>query len=107
MGDDSGVPVSPAGDRARAVTWRRERGSMPSKNDSLQRLRDELRRRRMERGLSITDVAQEAGVGPSRIERIESGELESPRLLHIARLARFYGMDGNTVFALLDIDDRD
>lgn len=78
---------------------------MAKQADPFKRLRDELRRQRRELGVSVVDVARASHVGASKIRGIEQGELESPRLIHVARLAAYYGMDGGAVFDLVDLQE--
>ncbi|MGH9172922.1 MAG: helix-turn-helix domain-containing protein, partial [Vicinamibacterales bacterium] len=73
--------------------------------DPFGRLRTELRQQRKARNLKIVDVAQATGVPASRIRRIEEDDGNSPRLVHIIRLATYYGIDPAQIFSLVDISN--
>jgi transcriptional regulator with XRE-family HTH domain len=54
---------------------------------------DELRDRRLELGLSQRVVAQAAGIDRSRLTRIEAANVETLRVVELARIASVLGLD--------------
>ena len=48
---------------------------------------------RKKRGLSLRAVAQAAGMNPSLLSRIESGEVPNPGIATVDRLCRVLGVD--------------
>ena len=68
--------------------------------DPLRRLRSELRRQRLQNGLTLEDVSKRLNSTPSQVSRIERGDIEKPSLTDIVAMARIYGMSGDEVFEL-------
>jgi transcriptional regulator with XRE-family HTH domain len=60
---------------------------------SLRRLGEEIRRARVERGLSLRDVAASAGISDSEASRVERGSAPRVPFLVIARLCGAVGLD--------------
>ncbi len=50
-------------------------------------LKDKLREERRKAGLTQGELAKEAGVGVNTIARIESGDIEEPRVSSLRKLA--------------------
>lgn len=73
--------------------------------DPFARLRSTFVERRSALGLSVADVADATKIGASKIRKLERDASISPRLVHVARLARFYRLTGDEVFALLDLPE--
>ena len=71
--------------------------------DPFARLRTALRERRRALDLTTVDVADATKLGVSKIRKLEDDPGTSPRLVHVARLAAYYGLSGDEVFALLDM----
>lgn len=66
----------------------------------LQQLGDALRARREASGLSLRQAAERASLVPSTLSRLETGQIEGPRLEHLQALARTYGADVEDFYAL-------
>src|ERR671916_695945 len=60
-------------------------------------LGDELKRLRNERFLSQRDLAQKAGVSPTTIMHLETGESTDPRLSTVRKVAEALGVDPNSL----------
>ncbi len=60
-------------------------------------LGQEMKRLRNERFLSQRDLAQRAGVSPTTIMHLETGESADPRLSTVRKVAEALGVDPNTL----------
>ncbi len=60
-------------------------------------LGEEMKRLRNERFLSQRDLAQRAGVSPTTIMHLETGESADPRLSTVRKVAEALGVDPNTL----------
>ena len=60
-------------------------------------LGEELKRLRTERFLSQRDLAQKAGVSPTTIMHLETGESTDPRLSTVRKVAEALGVDPNSL----------
>jgi DNA-binding XRE family transcriptional regulator len=60
-------------------------------------LGEELKRLRNERFLSQRDLAQKAGVSPTTIMHLETGESTDPRLSTVRKVAEALGVDPNSL----------
>lgn len=59
-----------------------------------------LRQARRRSGLTVRQVADDAGMTPATVSRLETGHIESPRPDHLARLARTLGLELEDLYAL-------
>jgi predicted transcriptional regulator len=60
-------------------------------------LGEEMKRLRNERFLSQRDLAREAGVSPTTIMHLETGESVDPRLSTVRKVAEALGVDPNSL----------
>ena len=70
---------------------------MPSSN--LQQLSDILRRRRLGAGMTVRDLAERAGLVPSTVSRLETGQIAEPRPTHLQKLAQALSIDVEELYA--------
>jgi transcriptional regulator with XRE-family HTH domain len=70
-------------------------------------LKDLLRERRAELGLTQEQAAKGVGVSTEEYSRWERGTVKTPRVPHRAGIAKFLEIDPGTVNALLDGSDVD
>ncbi|WP_083932030.1 helix-turn-helix domain-containing protein [Nocardiopsis salina] len=67
------------------------------------RLSSELRRRRMQAGLTLSDVAEELEWSPAKLGHIETGIRKWPSVMEISALLRLYGVTGGQREAVLTL----
>ncbi|MDS1272643.1 helix-turn-helix transcriptional regulator [Lipingzhangella sp. LS1_29] len=65
------------------------------------RLSSELRRRRMQAGLTLSDVADELDWSPAKLGHIETGIRKWPSVVEVAALLQLYGVTGGQREAIL------
>jgi transcriptional regulator with XRE-family HTH domain len=63
-------------------------------------LGDRLRDLRQERGLTLAEVAENVELAPSYLHYLEAGERKKPHPDYLNRLARFYGVLVEDLYAL-------
>lgn len=67
------------------------------------RLSAELRRRRVQAGLTLSDVAEELEWSPAKLGHIETGIRKWPSVMEISALLRLYGVTGGQREAVLTL----
>lgn len=67
------------------------------------RLSAELRRRRVQAGLTLSDVADELEWSPAKLGHIETGIRKWPSVMEISALLRLYGVTGGQREAILTL----
>ncbi|MDT0331033.1 helix-turn-helix domain-containing protein [Nocardiopsis lambiniae] len=67
------------------------------------RLSAELRRRRVQAGLTLSDVAEELEWSPAKLGHIETGIRKWPSVMEISALLRLYGVTGGQREAILTL----
>lgn len=67
------------------------------------RLSAELRRRRMQAGMTLSDVAEELEWSPAKLGHIETGIRKWPSVMEISALLRLYGVSGGQREAVLTL----
>ncbi|WP_116247919.1 helix-turn-helix transcriptional regulator [Nocardiopsis sp. FIRDI 009] len=67
------------------------------------RLSAELRRRRVEAGMTLSDVAEELEWSPAKLGHIETGIRKWPSVMEISALLRLYGVTGGQREAILTL----
>ncbi|MBB6122014.1 helix-turn-helix domain-containing protein [Nocardiopsis algeriensis] len=67
------------------------------------RLSAELRRHRMQAGMTLSDVAQELEWSPAKLGHIETGIRKWPSVMEISALLRLYGVTGGRREAILTL----
>lgn len=65
------------------------------------RLSSELRRRRVQAGLTLSDVADELDWSPAKLGHIETGIRKWPSVMEVAALLQLYGVTGGQREAIL------
>ncbi|NYH52652.1 MULTISPECIES: helix-turn-helix domain-containing protein [Nocardiopsis] len=67
------------------------------------RLSAELRRRRVQAGMTLSDVAEELEWSPAKLGHIETGIRKWPSVMEISALLRLYGVTGGQREAILTL----
>lgn len=67
------------------------------------RLSSELRRRRMQAGMTLSDVAEKLEWSPAKLGHIETGIRKWPSVMEISALLRLYGVTGGQREAVLTL----
>lgn len=67
------------------------------------RLSSELRRRRLQAGLTLSDVAEELEWSPAKLGHIETGIRKWPSVMEVSALLQLYGVTGGQREAILTL----